>query len=320
MDDTPTIRQDPPMSELHNLILLHGHATARAMVPCDERHLVDAAAAILAVEREEIGISYSGFALTGLPHKKIADDQVWEKVGHRLTLTVTPGRLPSGDGRTVPVGVPYGCYARLIAIYLQTQAIRTASRRVELGRSMNAFLERLGLTIGGKTYERVWDQSRRIAACNLVFSWKMDDGRSDFVKDNFVTEGAFHIDFITSDPRQPRLWEDEVTLGERFYKQLIDHPFPILEQALRVIGNNSVAIDTYIWLAYRLRALSKPTLVRWPALANQFGSGYGRARDFKRRFTEPLRLALAVYPDARIELVEEGLVLHPSRPPILERA
>ena len=114
------------------------------MVPSDERHLVDAAAAILEVEREEIGISYSGFALTSLPHKKIADDQIWEKVGHRLTLTVTPGRLPGSDGRTIAVGVPYGCYARLIAIYLQTQAIRTGSRRVELGRSMNAFLERLG--------------------------------------------------------------------------------------------------------------------------------------------------------------------------------
>ena len=47
-----------------------------------------------------------GFALTSLPHKKIADDQVWEKVGHRLTLTVTPGRLPGPDGRTVAVGVP----------------------------------------------------------------------------------------------------------------------------------------------------------------------------------------------------------------------
>ena len=43
------------MSDLHNLILVHGHATARAMVPSDERHLVDAAAAILEVEREEIG-------------------------------------------------------------------------------------------------------------------------------------------------------------------------------------------------------------------------------------------------------------------------
>src|SRR3954452_12874302 len=307
------------MSELHHLILTHGHEAARSMVPVGERHLIDAAAAVLAVEREEIGISYSGFALTSLPHKRIPDDQIWEKSAHRLTLTVTPGRLPSLTAGTVPVGVPYGAYVRLIMLYLQTQAIKTGDRRVELGRSMRAFLERLGLTIGGKTYDRVWDQARRISACNLVFSYKQNDGRSDFVKDNFVTEGAFHVDFIALDHQQPRLWADEVVLGERFYNQLIEHPFPILEQVLRVIGNNAVAIDTYIWLAYRLRAISKPTLVRWPALAGQFGSSYGRGRDFKRRFTGPLRLALAVYPDARVEMVEDGLLLHPSRPPVFER-
>lgn len=65
------------MSELHHLILAHGHAAARSMVPRNERYLVDAAAAVLAVEREELGISYSGFALTSLPHKRIPDDQVW---------------------------------------------------------------------------------------------------------------------------------------------------------------------------------------------------------------------------------------------------
>jgi hypothetical protein len=322
VDITDDCQQDAAMSELHGLILTHGHATARSMVPANERHLIDAAAAVLAVEREEIGISYSGFALTSLPHKRILDDQVWEKVGHRLTLTVTPGRLPGPDGRTVLVGVPYGAYARLIMLYLQTQTIKTGSRRVELGRSMNAFLERLGLSVGGKTYERVWDQARRIAACNLVFSWQHVDGRADFVKDSFITKGAFHIDFLAHDPNQSRLWEDEVVLGEHFHRQLTAHPVPVLEQALREISNNSVAIDVYIWLAYRLHSLKQKeaTLVRWPAIAAQFGSSYLRIRDFKRFFKSPLRLALAVYPDARVDIREEGLVLWHSRPPILKRA
>lgn len=307
------------MSELHRLILTHGRDAARQMVPLADRHLIDAASAVLAVEREEIGISYSGFALTGLPHKKIADDAVWEKIGHRLTLTVTPGRLPGPNGKTVPYGVPYGAYARLIMLYLQTQALKTGSRRVELGRSMRAFLEKLGLSIGGTTYGRVWDQARRIAACNLVFSWQRDDGRADFVKDNFVTRGAFTLDFLDLDPGQPRLWEDEVMLGENFYKQLTAHPVPILEQALREISNNSVAIDTYIWLAYRLHSLTKPTTIRWPALAAQFGSNYTRERDFKRGFRDPLKLALAVYPDAKVDINDDGLVLYPCRPPVLER-
>jgi hypothetical protein len=196
------------MNELHRLILVHGHETARAIVPISDRYLVDAAAAVLAVEREEIGISYSGFALTSLPHKRIADDCVWEKIGHKLTLTVTPGRLPGPAGKTVLVGVPYGAYARLIMLYLQTQTIKTGNRRVKLGRSMRAFLERLGLSVGGKTYERVWDQARRIAACNLVFSWQRSDGRADFLKDNFITTGAFNINLFAQNSNQLRIWED----------------------------------------------------------------------------------------------------------------
>jgi hypothetical protein len=184
---------------------------------------------------------------------------------------------------------------------------------------MRAFLERLGLSVGGKTYERVWDQALRIAACNLVFSWQRHDGRADFLKDNFITSGAFNINFFAQDPGQLRLWEDEVVLGEHFYRQLKEHPVPILEQALRQVINNSVAIDIYVWLAYRLHSLAQPTLVRWPALAGQFGSNYTRGRDFKRGSKNPLRLALAIYPDARVEIEEDGLILHPSRPPILER-
>ena len=96
----------------------------------------------------------------------------------------------------------------------------------------------------------------------------------------------------------------------------------MLEQALREINNNSVAIDIYIWLAYRLHSL-KPgelTLIRWPALAAQFGSNYLRIRDFRRFFRTPLRLALAVYPDARVDIGENGLILWNSKPPILRRA
>jgi hypothetical protein len=310
------------MSKLHQLILIHGHETARIMVPKEDRHLVDAAAAVLAVEREEIGISYSGFALTSLPHKRVPDDQVWERVGHQLTLTVSPGRLPGRDGRTVQVGVPYGAYARLIMLYLQTQTIKTDSRRVELGRSMGAFLERLGLRSAARPMHVSGIKLSSIAACNLVFSWQRPDGRADFVKDTFITNGAFQVDFFSHDPNQPRLWEEEVTLGEHFHKQLTAHPVPILEQALCQINNNSVAIDIYIWLAYRLHSLPEKgtTLVRWPALMAQFGSSYVRLRDFKRRFKDPLQLALAVYPNAQVEIVDEGLMLRRSRPPVAKRA
>ncbi len=95
---------------------------------------------------------------------------------------------------------------------------------------------------------------------------------------------------------------------------------PIEESAIRAINNNSVAIDLYAWLAYRLHSLSKPTPVSWTALKTQFGNGVGRMDNFRMRFLENLRLALAVYRDARVDVEERGLILHPSRPPIAAKA
>src|SRR5689334_2966537 len=95
--------------DLHQLVLVHGRETARTMVPASRRPLVDIAAEMLADEARSIGISYAGFALTALPHKRLADNEPWQKRGHRVTLLIEPGRLQA-NRRSMPklYGVPYG--------------------------------------------------------------------------------------------------------------------------------------------------------------------------------------------------------------------
>jgi len=85
---------------------------------------------------------------------------------------------------------------------------------------------------------------------------------------------------------------------------------------LRELAAKSVSLDVYIWLAYRLHTLQKPTPVRWQALYAQFGSGYDRMRAFRDRFAGALAAAVVAYPEAHVEMGEDGLILHPSRPPV----
>jgi hypothetical protein len=59
-----------------------------------------------------------------------------------------------------------------------------------------------------------------------------------------------------------------------------------------------------------------PTPLSWKTLKGQFGISIGRMVDFRQRFLPNLALALAVYPDARVDQTDAGLVLHPSRPPV----
>lgn len=136
---------------VRRLVLVHGRDQARTMVEPEQRPLVDIAAEVLSDDAGRIGISYSGFCMTGLPHKRLTDEQVWEKRGHRVTLLVEPGRMKHGTRPAQVVGVPYGARARMILLYLQTQAVRTGSREVELGRSLHNWLGRMGLSWEGET-------------------------------------------------------------------------------------------------------------------------------------------------------------------------
>lgn len=70
---------------------------------------------------------------------------------------------------------------------------------------------------------------------------------------------------------------------------------------------------------YRLHSLTRPTPVTWTALHGQFGAGFKAIRQLKPTFRDALTLALAVYPEARVDLEGNGLVLHPS-PPAVPRA
>jgi len=299
------------MLRVQDLVLKHGRDMARSMVTTKHEKLaVDMAAELLAEESDRLGITHSGFCLTALPYKD-PKASLWRKDGHQITLLVESGR----DKDEQFIGVPYGAKARVQLLYLQTRAIQTNSPVVELGGSMHEFLKRVGISVGGSQYAEIRKQARRISACRLTF-----------IEDNDVAEirnnGAFVENAIMykeqADTRQGTLWQDTVELNGTFFKKLKEHPVPVWEPALRQIIDLPVAIDLYIWLAYRLHVLKKATPISWLSLHQQFGSSYKNMRQFKPEFLRNLTFALAVYADAKVDETKEGLVLHPSRPPIPE--
>jgi Plasmid encoded RepA protein len=305
------MRTGNDIQNVHRLVLAHGRERAREMVEPRRRPLVDIAAEILSDDSQRVGISYTGFCLTSLPHKRLPDDQTWEKRGHKVTLWVEPGRMKA-KGKVVTYGVPYGARARMILLYLQTQAVRTGCREVELGRSMRDWMERMGLSIGGETARGLREQAARISACTLKFFWE-DDTQEGWARGAIVTSG---LRFKVPEDSQGALWEDRVTLDESFWKALRDHPVPVLEAAIRQLRDRSMSLDIYVWLAWRCHQLGKPTSISWPAIHAQFGAGFKAIKHFKPSFLEALDAAVAAYPETRVEIDDNGITIHPSRPPI----
>jgi hypothetical protein len=76
------------MAEVHQLIIQEGIDEARRQaITKHERMVVEAAYRVLSDDAERMGFTYSGFALTSLPHKP-QDSSTWRREGHNLTLVL----------------------------------------------------------------------------------------------------------------------------------------------------------------------------------------------------------------------------------------
>ena len=256
------------MAEVHQLIIKHGiEEVRRTAVSKHERMVIEAAYQVLSDDAERMGFTYSGFALTSLPHKP-QQSATWRREGHNLTLV-----LQAGVDRTEKsLGLPYGSYARFILLFLQSEAIRTRSREIELGRSMRVWLgSKMGLSIGGMTYKNVSEQAKRISGCSLTF-FADKDGAQIKSRGGFVKTEITMTNVIGD---QPALWQDRVLLDEDFYRALSEHPVPVSETC--ATGNRpSIHGHRRIHLA-RLPA-SCPEKGRRSGLAGSLCPVWGRIR------------------------------------------
>lgn len=306
------------MGAVHKLLDEHGKKNAVEQVRTrrPERIIEAASASMLDEQMGEFStIIYSGWCHAGLPHRKTPSNEDWQIKTDYVTLVVEPGRVVKLDGSFSYLGVPYGANSRLILYYLMDRALVTGDRTVEMGRSLNNFLGRLGLSQGGKTNKSVRDQIERISRCKLTFH--LQKGNMRGVSNQAIVDSAVFFDSDRGhDERQSGLFTDTIRLSEGFYQQLQRHAVRLDERAICKIHNNSRALDVYSWLAFRLHHLDEPTFVPWATLRPQFGAGIRWGSNFTPVMRDDLLLALSVYEQASVEIQEKGIVLRPSPPPV----
>ena len=199
------------------------------------------------------------------PHKRLPDTEGWQIQSDHTSLIVEPGMRLGPAGRPVPVGIPYGSRAKLILIFLQTEAIRTQSREIELGGSLRAWLTKLGITVSGPSASAVRDQAERISRCRLTFQVQKGSALG-LVNQNIVDEALF---LETPDEGQASMFLNTAKLSEGFFAQLKRHPVPLEEAAIKQLSNNSMALG-----CLRLAGLSaaQPTPPGAGAVAVTHGS------------------------------------------------
>ncbi len=255
---------------------------------------------------------------TGLPFRNPGNVRTWERQQGGAALRIEAGAV--ADPRTGgfrSVGVPFGEKARLVLIHLTGEALRTGSPVVEIEDSLTAYVRELGLPTDGRTIGTVKEQLARLSAATVRLAY-FADGRAAQV--NAALVKGLDL-WAPRDPKQRVLWPSTVRLSDDYFASIQGHAVPLARPAIRALTHSALALDAYCWLAQRLHRVpaSKPQPVSWAALRDQFGQGFARERDFRRQFRETLRGVLTVYPDAKVEEADEGLLLHHSRPPVAPR-
>ena len=255
----------------------------------------------------------------GLPRSP-TPAQTFERTSGNVSLQVEAGKAWDGASwRQMPL--PYGVRPRLALVHIATQAVRTRSRTVDVGGSVNAFLTELGLDNGGKAYQQMRQQMTALAVCTMRLGRTETRVVGGAEKDFAITLDAkpfrqFEA-WIDSRGDQPTLWPTEVELTQEFYDNLVETAVPLEHSAIAKLTHSALALDLYTWLAHRLyRVRRGGSRISWAALQEQFGSEYANRKQFKRQFRIRLREALAAYPTARVEEIEGGLMLQASPPPI----
>lgn len=119
-------------------------------------------------------------------------------------------------------------------------------------------------------------------------------------------------------------WKSRVVLSSRFFQEIIERPVPIDLRAYRALRGSPVAMDLYTWMTYRMSYIERSTRpVPWEALMLQFGSDYAvdpndpkrAVREWRNKSFKPaLAVVREIYPEANFEVIERGLILHPSKP------
>lgn len=279
------------------------------MISPKQEKLLQAASEIINNDPYDLGFICRQMVIASMPHSKTKGIE-YSRNNNNYTLSIT--------GSTAAGGLPYGAYPRLILSWVVAEIVKTRSREIILGESLSSFMKKLGLQVtGGRwgTITRFKDQLRRLFSSNIHVSFH-DKKKGEWKQINMNIADSTQIFWNPEHPDQIDIFKSKVKIGEAFFDEVIRSPVPIDIRVINALKGSSLALDIYFWLTYRLGNMHRAAEISFDQLHQQFGIGYKTTRqgkyEFKRKFLNQLKSVLLFYPEAKIVIKENSLLLKPS--------
>ena len=259
----------------------------------------------------DLGFMVRLMALCSLPRTNPGNRKEYKRVNGPYTLYMIAG----GGNK-----LPYGNLPRLLLAWVCTEAVRTQSRELVLGKSLSKFMRTLGVyNSGGQPQTRLRNQMKRLFGCTVSLIYEDEHGEQ-FVSSLIAERGEFW--WNERKPDQPSLWESKIELGEKFFQEIIRHPVSLNMNTLTALKRSTLGLDLYLWLVYRTFSLRAPLRLSWRQVYHQFGAHPAKARDnntvqaFRYKVLRELKKIKLAWPELNYATAKGVLILLPSIPAI----
>ena len=183
----------------------------------------------------DLGFMARTIALCSLPRTNPGNRLQYKRVNGPFTLIMTA----TGNYK-----LPFGNLPRLILAWVSTEAVRTQSPVLSLGKSLSDFMRALGVyDSSGRTQTRLRNQMKRLFGCTVTMIY--EDENVDATVNAVIADSTV---FWWNKPDQRTLWDSKIELGEKFFNEIIQHPVPLDMNTLAALKRSRWAsISTCGW-------------------------------------------------------------------------
>ena len=132
----------------------------------------------------------------------------------------------------------------MILAWVCSEAVRTGSRVLVLGKSLSDFMRKLDVySSSGEKHTRLRNQMKRLFGCTVSMIY--EDERREARVSSLVAD---HAEFWWNErkPNESSLWESKIRLGEDFFNEVIRHPVPIDMNTLTALKRCALGLDLYL--------------------------------------------------------------------------
>lgn len=281
---------------------------------------------------QELGWLFRPLALCPFPAQALPKERVVRldrrtnrplgnpKNEHQVLWTRRSGNIRVDVLGSPEYGIPYG-QDILIVLFLAIEARRQNTRKIKV-QFYKDFMGMFGFDQNdGRKYRLVRDSLQRIR--HSKYSWVDESDPTREREAHYIFIDDIDLYFNPLDPDQRCLWDQSITISERFWDEIQNHRIPTNLKAIRLFKTRPSVLAFYTWLSYRVQrawsergqdSIGRAFIPFWGdnGIQNQMSSRITRRPDFRAETKRWLEAIKEVWPECPVEIVGDALQIEIS--------